>query len=244
MKAMVSQRTLRVGQEHELLENLERAGLKPELAQAVINSKGNALARDIVNFIQNSRDVLRAKVMTIEGPAQRIMGNNFFGVRKAEECFRLYPTNVQLGILSTIPFPEAFLWERKDTHILIAELSLSILEIRACVAAKFFDSHNIPAYDREDFARAKGETVWRLICKTPLLNPLTGARLSQQLRYGKTVEVPAATMVYAIIAHQLAIGERLFMDTLVRTSSQDSEFRTVCVGNTARGLLITTTDIV
>lgn len=43
-------RELSVHQEHELLSKLEDAGLGKDLAQEIINSRDNALAKQIVNF--------------------------------------------------------------------------------------------------------------------------------------------------------------------------------------------------
>ncbi|KKQ35943.1 MAG: hypothetical protein US50_C0002G0003 [Candidatus Nomurabacteria bacterium GW2011_GWB1_37_5] len=43
-------RELSVHQEHELLNKLEGAGLGKDLAQAIINSRDNTLAREIVDF--------------------------------------------------------------------------------------------------------------------------------------------------------------------------------------------------
>ena len=47
----MSNRVLSVHQEHELLLKLEQAGLSETDAQAVIESKGNALAKDLVGMV-------------------------------------------------------------------------------------------------------------------------------------------------------------------------------------------------
>mgnify|MGYP001611196553 FL=1 len=52
METMMS-RTLSVHKEHEVLLKLETAGLTDELAQRVIDSKGNDLAIKVVRLIQN-----------------------------------------------------------------------------------------------------------------------------------------------------------------------------------------------
>ncbi|MBI3633866.1 MAG: hypothetical protein HY226_06300 [Candidatus Vogelbacteria bacterium] len=54
MKPIV-RRTLHVRKEHELLQKLETAGLTDELAQRVIESKGNALAAKIVKLVADER---------------------------------------------------------------------------------------------------------------------------------------------------------------------------------------------
>ncbi len=51
METMVS-RTLSVHQEHEFLLKMESAGLDTELAQRVIDSKGNDLAVKVVGLIR------------------------------------------------------------------------------------------------------------------------------------------------------------------------------------------------
>lgn len=48
-------RTLRVGQEHELLQKLEAAGLTEEDAQRVIDSRGNRIARDLITLIRGGQ---------------------------------------------------------------------------------------------------------------------------------------------------------------------------------------------
>ncbi len=56
MTNMVNQtdeRIVSVHQEHEFLKKLETTGLDGELAQKVIDSKGNDLATKVVRLIQN-----------------------------------------------------------------------------------------------------------------------------------------------------------------------------------------------
>lgn len=50
--AYIGRRTLSVGQEHELLAALKRAGLNEDDAQAVILSPGNGLAQKVLAFIR------------------------------------------------------------------------------------------------------------------------------------------------------------------------------------------------
>ena len=52
METIVS-RTLSVHKEHEVLLKLEAAGLCDELAQKVVDSKDNDLAKKVVRLIQN-----------------------------------------------------------------------------------------------------------------------------------------------------------------------------------------------
>ena len=55
MKPIVSQRKLSVHKEHEVLLKLEAAGLNDELAQKVIDSRGNQLAIQVVELIRGKK---------------------------------------------------------------------------------------------------------------------------------------------------------------------------------------------
>jgi hypothetical protein len=51
-------RILSISQEHELLQKLESAGLNPEVAQKIITSKGNSLAKKVVEFLKNELKIV------------------------------------------------------------------------------------------------------------------------------------------------------------------------------------------
>jgi len=214
---MVSQReerTLSVHNEHELLLKLEKAGLSDELAQKVIASKDNELVEPTSN----------------QKSAREIMGKNFFGVEEAIKYFGVNPSRRQLVLLSEVPFSEAVLEECKETHVLVAVIPLSILEIREKVHGKelFYDQD---WYDDELFAKEKGEIGWQLTRKTPIDNSFSKNWKEQLTLITEDDEVPTAqVMVYTIIGHYLATGECLFKDVYVRTSSVDSDGRRVRVG--------------
>ena len=224
METMVS-RTLSVHKEHELLLKLETAGLNEELAQRVIDSKGNDLATKVVRLIQNGG----FKPTTSQKRAREIMGKNFFGVEEAIRHFGVNPTRQQLAALSKIPFSEAVLEQSKDTHVLVAVFPLSVLEIPGKVDSKLF--YDQWWYNKESFAKERGEVTWQLIRKTPVNNSTSKNWQEQQALLSKDDEVPSAqVMVYTIIGHYLATGERLFEHVYVRTSSVDLGGRRVAVG--------------
>ncbi|OGZ20684.1 MAG: hypothetical protein A2654_00105 [Candidatus Nealsonbacteria bacterium RIFCSPHIGHO2_01_FULL_43_31] len=161
--------------------------------------------------------------------AREIMGRNFFGVEEAIKHFGVNPTRQQLAALSEIPFSEAVLEQSKDTHVLVAVFPLSILEIRGKVDSKLF--YDQSWYNKESFAKERGEVNWQLVRKTPVDNSTSKNWLEQQVMLGKDDEVPTAqVMIYTIIGHYIATGERLFENTYVRTSSVDSGGRRVGVG--------------
>ena len=223
-KTMVG-RTLSVHKEHEVLLKLETAGLTDELAQRVIDSKGNDLAAKVVRLIQNGG----FEATTSQKRAREIMGKNFFGVEEAIKHFGVNPTRQQLAALSEIPFSEAVLEQSKNTHVLVAVFPLSILEIRGKADSKLFYSQDW--YNKESFAKERGEVTWQLVRKTPVDNSTSKNWQEQQALITEDDEVPTArVMVYTIIGHYLATGERLFEHIYVRTSSVDSGGGRVVVG--------------
>ena len=237
MTSMVSQtdeRTISVHQEHEFLKKLETAGLNSELAQRVIDSKGNDLAIKVVRLIQNGG----FEPTTNQKRAREIMGRNFFGIEEAIKHFGVNPTRQQLAALSEIPFSEAVLEQLKDTHVLVAVFPLSILEIRGKVDSKLF--YNQSWYNKKSFAKERGEAIWQLVRKTQVNNSTSKNWQEQQALLSKDDEVPTAqVMVYTIIGHHLATGERLFEHIYVRTSSVGSDGRRVDVGGfDSEGLVV------
>jgi len=105
----------------------------------------------------------------------------------------------------------------KDTHILIAVLPLSIIEIRDKVEKSLF------SYDgawKQPFADERGEVSWELISKTLVDNSTSKNWWEQKALLGDDEEIPTAqVMTYTIIGHYLATGERMFERVYVRTSS-------------------------
>jgi Mn-dependent DtxR family transcriptional regulator len=58
-KIIKMSRILSISQEHELLQKLESAGLNSDVAQKVITSKGNNLAKKVVDFLKNEIGILK-----------------------------------------------------------------------------------------------------------------------------------------------------------------------------------------
>lgn len=222
MVSVVS-RNLSVHKEHEVLLKLEAAGLTDELAQRVIDSKGNNLAAKVVRLIQNGG----FEATTSQKRAHEIMGQSFFGIEEAIQHFGVNPTKQQLAALSEIPFTEGELEECKNTHVLVAVFPLSILEIRG-TSKLLYDQL---WYNQESFAKDHGDVSWHLVKKTPVANSTSKTWSEQQDLLAKNEETSTARiMVYTIIGHYLATGERLFEQIYVRCSDVDSYGSRVGVG--------------
>ena len=232
MNTIVSQteeRTISVHTEHELLLKLEKAGLTGELSQKVVDSKDNDLAKKVVRLIQNGG----FEPSTSQKLAREIMGTNFFGIEEAIKHFGVNPSKQQLAYLAEVPFSEEVLNASKDTHILVAVFPLSILHIRGHARKQsdrtlFYDQD---WYNGQSFAKEKGEVGWQLVRKEPVANSTSKNWNEQQALLSKDEETPKAQVViYTMIGHFLATGERLFEKVYVRCSDLGSYGNRVFVG--------------
>ena len=165
--------------------------------------------------------------------AREIMGKNFFGVEEAIKHFGVNPSKQQLAALAEVPFSEEVLKSCNDTHILIAAFPLSILDIRGIIKKQpdrsLFYSHDW--YDKQAFAKDKGEVGWQLVRKEPVVGSTSKTWNEQQALLSKDEEVPTARIVvYTMIGHFLACGERLFKKIYVRCVDHDSDGYRVNVG--------------
>lgn len=225
METIVS-RTLSVHQEHELLGSLERAGLTGSLAQKVIDSQGNDLAGKLVRLIVNGG----FEATTSHKRAREIMGRNFFGIEEAIQHFGVNPKRQELATLAEVPFTEQVLEACKETHVLVAVFPMSILDIRGKLTDKGL-FYNQDWYNKQAFAKDRGEAGWHLVRKTPVENSMSKTWDEQLSLLGPEDETPTARVVtYTIIGHFLATGERLFEKVYVRCVDVDSHSDRVYVG--------------
>ncbi|MFO0718837.1 MAG: hypothetical protein U0522_02330 [Candidatus Paceibacterota bacterium] len=174
--------------------------------------------------------------------AREIMGKNFFGIEEAIKHFGVNPTKQQLACLAEVPWSEEVLKSCKDTHVLVAVFPLSILDIRGH-ARKQSDRtlfYSQDWYDKQAFAKDKGEVGWQLVRKEPIANSTSKMWNDQQALLSKDEETPTARIVvYTMVGHLLATGERLFEKIYVRCVDLDSDGDRVSVrGFDAGGLVV------
>ena|SRR3989338_8508391 len=200
------------------------------------------LAQDPALFERTVRFVSHGGLdrVEIELRAREIMGKNFFGIEEALDTFLFKLPARELAPLSEIPFSEEILLACKDTHILVAVLPLSILQIRSQLNTKFFFSHDGAWYNNAGFAEERGQAGWHLISKLPVADSTAKTWYQQQPLLSACEMVPSARiMVYSIISHHAASGERLFPSVRVRCSTEDLPCGHVSVGRfNDNGLLI------
>ena len=173
--------------------------------------------------------------------AREIMGKNFFGIEEAIKHFGVNATKQQLAYLAEVPFSEEVLKSCKDTHVLVAVFPLSILDIRG-ITRKLENQtlfYSQDWYDKQAFAKDKGEVGWQLVRKEPIANSTSKTWNNQQALLSKDEETPTARIVvYTIVGHFLATGERLFEKICVRCVDIDSDGYRVNVGFDSDGLLV------
>lgn len=171
---------------------------------------------------------------TSETPSQQtareIMGSNMLGTLEVERYFGEL-TDEQREALEIIPFSEETLKACTKTHILVADVGLSLLDVRQKARKGLFYSQNW--FDNEEFAGRTETACWRLIRKIPVDGSFSKDWSEQNaLVDSKIDEIPSARqVVYTTILHFLATGERLFEKVYVRTSDVDSDGNRVSVGD-------------
>lgn len=160
--------------------------------------------------------------------AKAIMGRNFFGVEEATQHFGVKPAETELAALATIPYSEMTLEACKNTHVLVAVFPLSVV---VCKNPRKKVFYNQDWYNREQFATQVGTVGWKLVRKAPVEGSTFKTWDEQQKLLGKSDEtLTAQVIVYTMVGHFLAIGERLFEKIWVRCSDVDSNGYRVDVG--------------
>jgi hypothetical protein len=193
----------------------------------------------LAHLIKHKEPMPEEPLSLTQEEARDIMGRNFLGTEEVKKYFGEL-TSEQQEAFSIIPFPKETLESCKDTHILVADIGLSIMDLKKLEKCKglFRDQ---TWYEKYSFAKRTPEPSWRLIRKTSVENSLNKSWEEQQaLLDHQTDEVPLTRqIIYTIILHFLATGERLFRTSHVRTSDVDSLGDHVSVGEFDKdGLLV------
>jgi hypothetical protein len=163
--------------------------------------------------------------------ARKIMDLNFLGTKEVEEHFGELSLEQQEA-LSIIPFSKETLEECKDTHILVADIGLSIVDIGKLEYCKELFYDGISYFEKQSFATDIEQPSWRLIRKTPVEDSIDKTWEGQQaLLNPQTDEVPSARqVVYTITLHFCATGYQLFENFFVRTNDVDPNDNSVSIG--------------
>lgn len=167
--------------------------------------------------------------------ARAIMRSDFFGIEEVIQHFGTKPVGLgqiklNLATLAAVPFSDELLEFHQKTHLLVLRLPLSLDEIGTMFPNLFWTgaagTGGIKHVSEYGFAKNCGPVGWHLIKREPFdvsWHSVDEAR-GMLARYEQVP--PARVMVYAIITHYLATGERLFSgpDDFVRTSNIINDF--------------------
>jgi len=229
MQTIVS-RTLSVHQEHELLLKLESAGLDAELAQKVIDARGNKLANKLVNVLRNGQPQQKGYE-----PARNILGDDFISPEEVAEARGVSYTPEQLKQLAdTLPTQEQLQWCKDNGYAVVAgsPTEMSLLDVRSAKSSLFY-SKTEGWYANQPFAaNEKVSCRWLAIRKTEVPNSLNKKWDAQQKLLSDVEQVPnAAEMSWFITTYYEVRGVYLFKGVYVRTSSVASVDYRVFVGS-------------
>ncbi len=169
-------------------------------------------------------------ITTSPARARAIMGRNFFGIEEVIHHLGskpLGPIKLNLATLAAIPFSEEMLEVRKDSHILVLRMPLSLEDIRNVFPPEMFWVS--PAGNRSlndlvwyGFAKNRGPVGWHLVARRPMNAPCDVEELRRLLLPNERVP-SARVMMYTVITHFLATGEYLLPkgdeDDYARTSN-------------------------
>jgi hypothetical protein len=172
------------------------------------------------------------------GRARRIMGRNYFGIEEAVRHFGAKPSAQDIATLSEIPFTEETLTKCKDSHILVAALPVSIDDIYAKVGEQFFCKGTY-CFGGNTVMADRGQASWQLVRKAlrPEWDWKTLEEQQALLPKGEQT-APTRTMVYTMVGHCLATGERLFPLQRVRCADLRLSVERWRVGFFANGFCI------
>lgn len=221
----MSNRELSIHQEHEVLGKLEAAGLTEELAQRIIESKDNTLAKKVIGYV--ARDGYDPS--TSQKRAKEIMGASYLGPEDVMHHFGVSFTDKELVQLQEIPFTEAELEACKETHVLFVGYPLSILDIRSKVKNLFYSQD---WYENQSFAKKEKVNLrWYLIRKDEVPSSTNKTWQEQQsLLTSDEITPRACEVIFMAMLVFLATGKRLLEKMYVRCIDVSSSGNRVRVG--------------
>lgn len=171
--------------------------------------------------------------------AREIMGANVFGVEEGRQHMNVKFHRFELAGFAEVPATDGELEEMKETHILIAIPSISIVAMRKNVIKNNVYRANSLWHMNQPFAACLGLPGWRLIRKTAVPNSTSCSWEMQQRLLGAKDEVPnSRVLCYMIGGCYLQTGEKLFSDVWVRTSDVVLDGNRVCVTFSGDGVCV------
>lgn len=104
----------------------------------------------------------KSAMTTLETVKGIMTEDNIFDLDEAAQCFNVEVGSEMRQTLSSVPFSEEILQKSKDTHLLVADLGLSIEEMRSRKTEDFSEEWN---GENELILRQEFKPHWRLVRK-------------------------------------------------------------------------------
>lgn len=234
----MAHRELPVRIEHELLLKLVAAGLTEPLAQMVIESRGNELAKKFVDSLAGQRTLTWAK-------AQELVGTeNFFGPEQWARVFgiRLNPANIP-----EIPWSQSVLRKPgiKQEHFLFLgvdifkNLLLNLKTWHQICPSTYHVKFEGDWYVNDKFAKGTCEPHWYLMPIGIVKGSLNLSYDSQKKLLPDEYEVPTAPARFtANVLYYLLNSGYLDVDFWARTSDRTDNNDTVDIVGDLDGLSV------
>ncbi|NBS71609.1 hypothetical protein EBT31_22260, partial [bacterium] len=135
--------------------------------------------------------------------AQGIMGENFLGLAEVAKAFGPVSPEAQAA-LANIPFDEATLRSCRHAYVLVADIGLSIIDVRGRMKRGLFYTYDDAWYNDHAFAHHTEQVAsWRLIRKTPVAKSANRSWAEQSALVGGEKIPPARQVTYAIMAYYI-----------------------------------------
>jgi hypothetical protein len=223
----------------EFMLKLETAGLESKLAQRVIESKGNVLAKQVVDLIANRGDL--GLPMSLERLALGIMGDNIVFPHEITEERGLSYTDDKLKLLSIAMPAVEVMDELKKNGFALMPLPpepLSLLDLLNGRPEHFYSTYTkTPAwYTEPEQTFAQDEKTgfgWMAVKKAPIVSMSTNWDEQNKVISGGLDEgrMPnAAEMAWFISIFKEVRDTWLFPTIYVRTSSAAANGNPVFMG--------------
>ncbi len=171
--------------------------------------------------------------------AREIMKEGVFGVEEGLLHMNAKFRRFELAGFAEVPATDEELEEAKETHILVAVPSVSIVAMHGQVTKKNVYRADNTWHLKQAFAARLGLPGWRLVRKTAVPNSTSTAWHAQQSLLGPKDEVPSLRVLcYMMAGRYLQTGEKLFEDVWVRTSDVNSGGSHIDVGFYSDGVSV------
>lgn len=163
--------------------------------------------------------------------AREIMGANCIDIDDVVNGLGLIlPTSLH-AIFESVPWTRETLESVKETHVLVAVLPFSIMDMWRMLRDELFcDCQGEEWFAGKRYAELREAPTWHLVRKDAVPNSASRSWAEQQALLGEEEMVPSARVIVStVVSSCLSDKEAPFQDVYVRCSDENGEGRHVSV---------------